>query len=79
MSKFKTSTDEVYELYKSFIDSGFTNEQAFELVSLYIHKSIIEDLINRKTKGTDIDKLREQLKIFKEYTKKELKEKENAN
>lgn len=79
MSRFKTATDEIYELYKSFMESGFTNDQAFELVSLYIHRTIVEDLINQKAKRTNADILREYANKRKEYQKKEIKEKENVN
>lgn len=35
MGRYKEITDEFYELYKDFIDSGFTEEQAITMIAIY--------------------------------------------
>lgn len=43
---YKKYTDEFYSLFKSFMDSGFSEDQAFELISNYVRQSVLENLIN---------------------------------
>ena len=59
-SVYKTLADQTFELYQSFISSGFTEEQAFELVKSQYAFSNINYKIERSTKALEenIRKLR---------------------
>lgn len=52
MNNFKELTDQIYSLYKSFIESGFTDYQAYELTEAYTRQSIAEIMlgINKRTR-----------------------------
>ena len=60
---YKACTDEIFILYECFKDSGFTEDQAFELANIYVRQSMFDNIISgceRKRSKTDI--LRERLK-----------------
>lgn len=49
---YRPLTDEFYKLYRSFIESGFTEEQAISLTSSYCHNHVVDNImqeLNRKT------------------------------
>ena len=48
MNKYKEFTDEIYLLYKSFIESGFTDYQAYELTEAYTRQSIADNMLASK-------------------------------
>ena len=48
MNKYKEFTDEIYLLYKSFIESGFTDYQAYELTEAYTRQSILDSMFDSK-------------------------------
>lgn len=45
MGEFKEVTDQIYLLYKSFIESGFTDYQAYELTEAYTRQSIFDSML----------------------------------
>lgn len=45
MNNFKELTDQIYSLYKSFIESGFTDYQAYELTEAYTRQSIADIML----------------------------------
>lgn len=42
---YKKYADYVRRLYEAFIESGFTEEQSFELMSVYIRQSITDSIM----------------------------------
>lgn len=44
-NKFKCLTDEIYELYRSFVDSGFSLDKAFELTKTYCSIAFVNQSI----------------------------------
>ena len=48
MNNYKEFTDQIYYLYKSFIESGFTDYQAFELIEAYTRQSIFDSMFYPK-------------------------------
>ena len=51
MNKYKEFTDEIYLLYKSFIESGFTDYQAYELTEAYTRQSIWDSMFDPKKRS----------------------------
>ena len=44
-NKYKDITDEYYKLYESFVNSGFSKEQAFELIKAYCTQSVFDSML----------------------------------
>lgn len=51
MNKYKEFTDQIYLLYKSFIESGFTDYQAYELTEAYTRQSILDSMFASKKRS----------------------------
>ena len=59
MNKYKEFTDEIYILYQSFIESGFTDYQAYELTEAYARQSIADNML--------VSKKRTRQEIYRDY------------
>lgn len=59
MNKYKEFTDEIYILYQSFIESGFTDYQAYELTEAYTRQSIADNML--------VSKKRTRQEIYRAY------------
>ena len=59
MNKYKEYTDQIYLLYKSFIESGFTDYQAYELTEAYTRQSIADSML--------IPKKRSRQEVYRDY------------
>ena len=46
MNIYKEITDEYFKLYQSFIESGFSEEQAFELTKEYCRSTVANNMVN---------------------------------
>lgn len=69
-ARYKTITDEFYLLYGAFMDSGFTEEQAFELTKTYCHNNVVNSMledINKRSKSSYKDLRR----AYREYQERE--------
>ena len=51
INKYKEFTDEIYILYQSFIESGFTDYQAYELTEAYTRQSIADSMLASKKRS----------------------------
>lgn len=51
MNKYKELTDQIYLLYKSFIESGFTDYQAYELTEAYTRQSIWDSMFDQNKRS----------------------------
>lgn len=64
MGVYKEITDEFYELYKDFIDSGFSEEQAIAMISIYCQYYNPNNSYSRKMSYKDyyskLDSLKER-------------------
>lgn len=59
MNKYKEFTDQIYLLYKSFIESGFTDYQAYELTEAYTRQSIYDSML--------VSKKRTKQEVYRNY------------
>lgn len=59
MNKYKDFTDQIYLLYKSFIESGFTDYQAYELTEAYTRQSIYDSML--------VSKKRTKQEVYRNY------------
>ena len=59
INKYKEFTDEIYILYQSFIESGFTDYQAYELTEAYTRQSIADNML--------VLKKRTRQEIYRDY------------
>ena len=50
MFNYREITDELYAFYTSFIESGFSDAQAFELVKTYCNTANVENMILQRQK-----------------------------
>lgn len=51
MNNYKEFTDQIYLLYKSFIESGFTDYQAYEFTEACIRQSILDSMFAQKKRS----------------------------
>lgn len=51
MNKYKEFTDQIYLLYKSFIESGFTDYQAYELTEACTRQSILNSMFSTEKRS----------------------------
>ena len=71
MNRYKEFTDQIYLLYKSFIESGFTDYQACELTEAYCKEAYFRSIfIPKKRSGQELymnyyNTIREHGDIFK--------------
>lgn len=59
MNNYKEFTDQIYLLYKSFIESGFTDYQAYELTEAYTRQSILDSMF--------VTKKRSRQELYRDY------------
>lgn len=53
--QYKRSTDHIFILREAFKESGFTDDEAFELTSSYVRQSIFDSIMrdnNRRSKSS---------------------------
>ena len=43
--QYKQLTDDIFQLYECFKRSGFTEEQAFELVNTYVRQTMFDNVM----------------------------------
>lgn len=63
----KVVTDDIYLLYQSFVESGFSDDQAFELTNTYVRQTIFDNILRDSSPRSTKD-IQEMLKKFKEKT-----------
>ena len=51
MNNYKEFTDQIYLLYKSFIESGFTDYQAYELTEVYCKEICFGNMFTPKKRS----------------------------
>lgn len=69
-NRWNAGAKELYTMYRAFIDSGFTHDQAFELVHGYIRQSTYEHLVNenkRARNAANREILRKRLRTSSDF------------
>lgn len=70
----KVVTDDIYLLYQSFVESGFSDDQAFELTNTYVRQTIFDNILRANNEPVlhssprSTKDIQEMLKKFKEKT-----------
>ena len=62
LEHYRTFADEMFLLCKAFKESGFTDDQAFELTSCYVRQSIYESMQRERKMRSRSDSLRREFK-----------------
>ena len=66
-NQYRPITDEYYKLYTSFVESGFAEEQAFELVRTYCHNQVVDNIVRElNRKSISKSELRRKFESYKE-------------
>lgn len=59
---YKYTTDAFRQLYLSFIESGFTEDEAFTLTTFYVRQSTVENLMREERENRIRAARRESMK-----------------
>lgn len=70
--RYKQRTDDIFQLYECFKESGFTEEQAFELVNTYVRQTMFDSVMQAAARTRPSN-----LKNFEQYIR-EKKEKSDG-
>lgn len=68
INTYKIFTDEIYKLFMSYQESGFSREEAFELVVAYSRQSSMENVYSNYRKSSR-DELRRRMNSLKSNMK----------
>lgn len=61
MNKFSYVAKDYRELYEAFIESGFTEEQAWELMTCYVRQSVVDNILADKVRRDRSEVLRRRM------------------
>lgn len=48
---YRLCTDEIHMLFECFKESGFTDDQAFELTSTYVRNTVFDNVLTERLKN----------------------------
>lgn len=51
---YKSFTDQIFILYECFKESGFKNEEAFELTECYVRQTMFDNVLRNPIKKSDV-------------------------
>ena len=64
-SIYKTFTDQTFDLYRSFVSSGFTAEQSFDLTNSYFSLATVNYQVELQRKRTRRDNIQKVMQRYK--------------